>query len=155
MRAEVTSRRWRHPARAPLSGGVPGWATAGSGELSGSTGWDLPRRWQQGVGDVRWGGCMALYTGRASESGAVDTAGENRDELGPVWMTSGASRGNTCDPQSRSRQNGAVEAGVVTTGPTSVSLCGSYGRSECVWVCAGEQNYSFIHSFRPTNVKPR
>ena len=52
---------------------------------------------------------------------------------------------NTCDPQSRSRQNGAVEAGVVTTGPTSVSLCGSYGRSECVWVCAGEQNYSFIH----------
>ena len=64
---------------------------------------------------------MALYTGRASESGAVDTAGENRDELGPVWMTSGASRGNTCDPQSRFRQNGAVEAGVVTTGSTSVS----------------------------------
>ena len=70
---------------------------------------------------------MALYTGRASESGAVDTAGENRDELGPVWMTSGASRGNTCDPQSRSRQNGAVEAGVVTTGPTSVSPCGRFG----------------------------
>ena len=31
---------------------------------------------------------MALYTGRASVSGVVDTAGENRDELGPVWMAS-------------------------------------------------------------------